>query len=81
MRVIVVIIPDVLTADVSSVSFKRAILAPLFLRDEEGDSDCAVGGVGSAGLSSLRTSNLSLAPIFVYDTPLIYLYKIITVRV
>lgn len=31
MRVIVVIIPDVLTADVSSVSFKRATLARLFL--------------------------------------------------
>lgn len=66
---------------VQLVGLKWAISAPLFLRDEETDTDCAVGGVGSVGLSSLRTSNLFLAPIFMYDTPLIYLNKIITVHV
>lgn len=52
----------------------------LFLHDEETDTDCAVGGVGSAGLSLLWISNLFLAPIFFFFffwsmTPLIYLYK------
>lgn len=73
MRVIVVIIPGVLTAKVSVVGFKWATLAQLFLCVEEPDT--AVGGVGSTGPSFLRTSNLSQAPTFVYDTPLIYLYK------
>lgn len=63
------------TADVSSVSLKWATLAPLFFHDKETDTDCAVGGVGLAGMS-LCTSHLFLAPVFVYDTPLIYLYKI-----
>lgn len=75
------------------VSSKRAIffffLALLFLRDEETDTDCAVGGVDQAGLSLFCTSKFFLAPIFVYSnlppppprppTPKIYLYKTITV--
>jgi len=70
------------------VSLKRAIfsLTLLFLRDEETDTDCAVGGVDSAGLSLFCTSNFFLAPIFVYTPPQppppqIYFYKIITVSV
>lgn len=76
------IIPDILTADVSLNSLKcGTLVALLFLRDEETDTDCAVGGVGLAGLLLLHTSNLVLAPTFVYDTTLIYLYETITVTV
>lgn len=60
------------TDDVFSASFKWATLAPLFLSYEEMDTDCAVGGVGSSGLSLLCTSKLLRAPIFVYDTPDIF---------
>lgn len=80
MRVIVAIIPDVLTADVSC-QFERLFSFPaLLVLFEEMDTDWAVGCMNWAALS-LCSPNLFLVPIFVYNAPLIYLYKIIIVRV